>query len=234
MEVDAKSKFCDDWHIIGLHKFDEVAVGVFDVGEMSRCAAHVEYLRFRFVCLGVGVGGEGTAFGFAILFEFLHIADVVANLDESRVAPEVRLKVVNLARLTLGSVDELDELYLALVEEVAERAFALLRVTEKDAAELVVAAVDACKIFKDIGLVVEYGVVAEDVFVKVNRPVHIRYTDNCAVHTADFGFGLAECDVALYYFKEVAEWVFHKEVILAREVFAETGEQQLGCFALEI
>ena len=95
------------------------------------------------------------------------------------------LEVVNLPGLTSIGINELNKLYLALIEEVAERAFARLRMTEQYTAEGVVATGHPAKILKYVGLVIDDGVVAKDFFIKLNRPVHVAYTHDSTIYTAD-------------------------------------------------
>ena len=83
------------------NKFYQSSIWIFDVGEMSACFAHIETL-----VVGTAVNRKREALRFAELTKFLHVGNVEAYLDETRVSPVASFE--NLARVTVQCNNKLN------------------------------------------------------------------------------------------------------------------------------
>ena len=72
-EVEEETELLRDWDFVGLDEFDEGAVGVFHIGEVSVGVAHAE--------VGTAVANEGMSHGFGLGFYGRHVAHVEAEMD---------------------------------------------------------------------------------------------------------------------------------------------------------
>lgn len=96
-EIEVEPELLCNRDLEGFDELDEGAVGVFNIGEMAVGIAHTE--------VGATVAHERMPHGFGLRLDGIHVTNIEAEVDETRVAP-IAVFVKFLAR----SVNALDEL----------------------------------------------------------------------------------------------------------------------------
>ena len=85
-QVEVEAELLHDGYLVCFDEFDEVAVRILDVGEVSARITHGERLGIALLLAGT-VGGERVSHALAFLFQGADIAHIETYLYEAWVAP---------------------------------------------------------------------------------------------------------------------------------------------------
>jgi len=231
-QVEVPADFFQDGDFVCFHKFDERAVGVFDVRKIARRLAHVER--------AARIHRERVAFFGAKCFHLGHAHDVETQVNVAEVAPKPVFKNLAWNVSAFGGLEKFD---FRVAEQAAERSFAFFGVAQQHPPVAPKTAVYAVQIGEFAGDVVHHRVVAKYFGVEFQGFFHVRHADDGAVHAPrQAGAAFGKPVFGAHHLKIVAPQIFQEKVFAAvgaqgdatlhiHPAFAQVVEASLHIFA---